>query len=98
MGVPSATIVYSDTSVNTFVYGFFQSVQYHVCESRGDNTTLWGSCLCRKKFVLVNKSSFKPLGNYLFINEYIIDYPVMTDIVKTPFDVTFQYPRGAVIS
>ena len=98
MVVPSATIVFPDTSINTFINGFFQSIQYHICKSGRDDTTLWGSCLCRKKFVLVNNPSFKPLGDNLFVDQDVISDPVMTDIIEASRDVTFQYGCCAVVS
>ncbi|CCN53613.1 conserved hypothetical protein [Vibrio nigripulchritudo MADA3029] len=50
--------------------------------------------LRRVKLPRFHESGFQPLLKYRLIHRNIGDKPVMADKVKTPFDITLQYPTG----
>jgi len=66
-------------------------------QNRTDNTALRRAGFCRKELLLNHKSCLEPLLEHRFVNNWnVVDEPLMADSIKTPGNVSFQYPLGAI--
>src|SRR5574343_1819324 len=69
-----------------------QAVQRQVCQNRGNDASLWRSCLRWEKPSRFNKARFQPFLKDALVHADIGNQPVVTDVVKTTFDISFQHP------
>ena len=75
----------------------FQAVQSHVHQGGRNCSALRRSLLSGEETLCVYKSAFQPLLQNLYIHRNIFQQPVMTDVVKTSLDISFQNPFGGFL-
>src|SRR6476659_9072771 len=72
------------------------TIECHVAHYRRNNSALWGTFRSREQLAGFDKSGFQPFTQYQFVCANVTAHPLMADMVKASFYVTFEYPLGCV--